>query len=105
MLVKDSNTTLFLWLSSPLLMLRLNVPFALLTLVTSHLTLSLLPSTNDPSVFCEPELLYRAPFPNVWIVNGSVILPVAAATVVLLEAPNDPVTTLVTSIEFPPLPK
>ena len=94
----------FVW-SSPCLTNRVNVPLLLFTLVTSHLTLSSVPSGNEPSVVCDPELLYRVPLPKVFSVNGSVILPVAAAIVVLSAAVNEPVTTLATSSEFPPCPK
>ena len=52
-----SRTILFFKLSSPRLTKRPKVPDSLSTLITSTLTLSGDPFTNEPSVLVEPEEL------------------------------------------------
>ena len=112
MLLKVSNTILFLILSSPLLTDSVNVPLALLTFEISHLKLSLEPSTNEPSLFCdissmleEVALLYISPFPIDSNWKGWILALLEAEINVEEAAVKEPVTTLATNKLFPPWEK
>ena len=52
--INVSKTILLLVLSSPLLIVKLNVPAVLFTPLTSHLKLSIEPDFNEPSENCSP---------------------------------------------------
>ena len=58
-------------LSLPCLTNKLNVPDPVFEFVTSHLTLSLEPDTNEPFEFSDPELFINTPSDSVSRTNAS----------------------------------